>query len=80
MLLDRLLQHWVHTQSGYLFSLGYLVITKDCTCRPYIIIPNKINYRKIEWRQKRWIILTVPVIKYCFFVLPVAIKCRLEHL
>ena len=33
-------------------------ITKDCTCRPYIIIPNKINYRKIEWRQKRWINLS----------------------
>ena len=25
-------------------------------------------------------ILTVPVVKHCFFVLPVAIKCRLEHL
>ena len=24
-------------------------------------------------------ILTVPVVKHWFFVLPVAIKCRLEH-
>ena len=25
-------------------------------------------------------ILTVPVVKHCFFVLPVAIKCRLESI